>query len=128
LREEIDSLGSLVVKRESSLRKLAHDLKSPLISIGFSARRMLRRHQNEEMKGGLKTIYDSSLHLTRWVDETLSAKDLSSSARQEQMKEVDIKSLVKQAIDLLKESCLEKSIEIQLRTSPSIPVISCHEP
>jgi signal transduction histidine kinase len=44
------------------------------------------------------------------------------------MREVDIKSLVRQAIDLLKESCLEKSIEIQLRTSPSIPLISCHEP
>jgi signal transduction histidine kinase len=128
LREEIDSLGSLVEKKESNLRTLAHDLKSPLISIGFSAKRMLRRHQNEEMTGPLKTIYDSSLHLTRWVEETLSAKDLSSSGWQEQMKEVDIKSLVQQAIDLLKESFLEKSIDIHLRTSPSIPLISCHEP
>jgi signal transduction histidine kinase/predicted metal-dependent phosphoesterase TrpH len=128
LREEIDSLGSLMEKKESNLRKLAHDLKSPLISMGFSARRMLRRSQNGEMTGALKTIYDSSLHLTRWVDETLSSKDLTSSGLQEQMREVDIKSLVRQAIDLLKESCLEKSIEIQLRTSPSIPLISCHEP
>jgi hypothetical protein len=128
LKEEIDSLGSLVEKKESDLKTLAHDLKSPLISIGFSAKRMLRKHQNEEMKGALKTIYDSTLHLTRWVDETLSAKDLSSSEWREQMTEVDVKSLVRQAIDLLKESCLEKSIEIQLRAYPSIPMISCHEP
>jgi signal transduction histidine kinase/predicted metal-dependent phosphoesterase TrpH len=128
LREEIDSLGSLVEKKESNLRTLAHDLKSPLISMGFSARRMLRRSQNEEMTGALKTIYHSTLHLTRWVDETLSAKDLSPSEWQEQMTEVDIKSLVRQAIDLLKENCLEKNIEIELRIYPSIPVISCHEP
>ncbi len=128
LREEIDSLGSLVEKKESSLRTLAHDLKSPLISIGFSAKRLLRRHQNEEMTGVLKTIYDSSLHLTRWVDETLSVKDLSSPEWQEQMTKVDIRSLVRKAIDLLKESCSEKSIEIQLKAYPSIPVISCHEP
>ena len=108
LREEIDSLGSLVEKKESNLRTLAHDLKSPLISIGFSAKRMLRRHQNEEITGPLKTIYDSSLHLTRWVDETLSSQDLSSSGRKEQIREVDIKSLVQQAIDLLKESVLRK--------------------
>jgi signal transduction histidine kinase len=128
LREKIDSLGSLAEKKESNLRTLAHDLKSPLISMGFSARRMLRRSQNEEMTGALKTIYDSSLHLTRWVDETLSSKDLASSGLQEQMKEVDIKSLVRQAIDLLKESCLEKSIQIQFKIYPSIPLISCHEP
>jgi signal transduction histidine kinase len=127
LREEIDSIGSLMKKRESSLRKLAHDLKSPLISIGFSARRMLRRSQNEETERALKSIYDSSLHLTRWVDETLSANALSSSGWQEQMTEVDIKSLVQQAVDLLKEGCSQKSIEIQLRTSPSIPAINCHE-
>jgi signal transduction histidine kinase len=128
LKEEIDSLGSLVEKKESNLRTLAHDLKSPLISMGFSARRMLRRSQNEEMTGALKTIYDSTLHLTRWVDETLSAKDLSPSEWQEQMTEVDIKSLVQQAIDLLKESCSEKDIEIEFKASPPVPTLSCHEP
>ncbi|NWF91358.1 MAG: response regulator [Syntrophaceae bacterium] len=128
LREEIGSLGSLLEKKESKLKTLAHDLKSPLISIGFSAKRMLRKHQNEEMTEPLKTIYDSSLHLTRWVDEALSSQDLSSSAWKKQIKEVDIRSLVQQVIDLLKESSLEKRIEIELKTSSSIPLLSCHEP
>ncbi len=128
LREEIDSLGSLLEKKESKLRTLAHDLKAPLISIGFSAKRMLRRHQEEEMAGPLKTIYESSLHLTRWVDEALSTQDLCSSGGREQMKEVDVRSLVQQVIDLIKESSAEKKIGIHLRTSPSIPLISCYEP
>jgi two-component system phosphate regulon sensor histidine kinase PhoR len=89
---------------------------------------MLRRSQTEETAGALKSIYDSSLHLTRWVEDTLSAKDLSSSGLQEQMTDVDINSLAQKAIDLLRESGFEKSIEIQLRTSASIPVMKCHEP
>ena len=128
LTEEMESLHSSMETKESNLRRIAHDLKSPLISIGFSAKRMLRKSQNEETSGALKTIFDSSLHLTRWIDETLFFQDLTQSKWQEQMKEVDVKSLVQQTIDLLKESASEKSITIEFKTSPSIPEISCHEP
>jgi signal transduction histidine kinase/predicted metal-dependent phosphoesterase TrpH len=127
LTEEIESLQSSMETKESNLRRIAHDLKSPLISIGFSARRMLRKGQNEEASGALKTIYDSSLHLTQWIDETLFFHDLTQSKWQEQVKEVDVKSLVQQTIDLLKESASEKNIEIEFKASLSILKISCHE-
>jgi signal transduction histidine kinase/predicted metal-dependent phosphoesterase TrpH len=127
LAEKVESLHSSMETKESNLRRIAHDLKSPLISIGFSARRMLRKGQNEEASGALKTIYDSSLHLTQWIDETLFFHDLTQSKWQEQMKEVDVKSLVQQTIDLLKESASEKSIEIEFKDSLSILKISCHE-
>jgi len=128
LTEEMESLHSSMETKESNLRRIAHDLKSPLISIGFSAKRMLRKSQSEETSGVLKTIFDSSLHLTRWIDETLFFHDLTQLTCQKQVKEVDVKSLVQQTIDLLKESASEKSIEIEFKTSPSIPEISCHEP
>jgi signal transduction histidine kinase/predicted metal-dependent phosphoesterase TrpH len=127
LAEEIESLHSSMEMKETNLRRIAHDLKSPLISIGFSAKRMLRKEQNEETSGTLKTIFDSSLHLTRWIDETLFFHDLSESKWQEQMKEVDVESLVQQTIDLLKESASEKSIEIEFKASRSTLKISCHE-
>jgi len=127
LREEVESLHSSVESKESNLRRIAHDLKSPLVSIGASAKRMLRNGQNEEIPGALKTIFDSSLHLTRWIDETLFFHDLPGSKWQEQMKEVDVTSLVQQTIDLLKEGASEKNITIEFKTSASIPEISCHE-
>jgi signal transduction histidine kinase len=127
LAEKVESLHSSMETKESNLRRIAHDLKSPLISIGFSARRMLRKGQNEEASGALKTIYDSSLHLTQWIDETLFFHDLTQSKWQEQVKEVDVKSLVQQTIDLLKESASEKNIEIEFKASLSILKISCHE-
>ena len=127
LAEKVESLHSSMETKESNLRRIAHDLKSPLISIGFSARRMLRKGQNEEASGALKTIYDSSLHLTQWIDETLFFHDLTQSKWQEQMKEVDVKSLVQQTIDLLKESASEKNTEIEFKASLPILKISCHE-
>jgi signal transduction histidine kinase len=128
LTEQMESLHSSMETKESNLRRIAHDLKSPLISIGFSAKRILRKSPNEETSGALKTIFDSSLHLTQWIDETLLFHDLPKSKWQEQMKEVDVISLVQQTIDLLNESALEKSIGIEFKTSLSTLKISCHEP
>ena len=127
LAEEVESLHSSMETKESNLRRIAHDLKSPLISIGFSARRILRKGPNEEMSGPLKMIFDSSQHLTQWIDETIFPQDLSGSKRQQPLKEVDLKSILQQAIDLLNEMSSEKAIEVQFKTSPSVPTISCHE-
>jgi len=127
LTEEMESLRSSMEAKESNLRRIAHDLKSPLISIGASAKRMLRKGENEEIPGALKTIFDSSLHLTRWIDETIFVHDLSESKWQEQMKEVDVISLVQQIIDWLKESASEKNIEIEFKAPPPTLKTSCHE-
>jgi signal transduction histidine kinase len=127
LAEEVKSLHSSMETKGSNFRSLAHDLKSPLISIGFSAKRMLRKEQNEETSGALKTIFDNSLHLTRWIDEALCSCDSSDPAAEEQMKEVDVKSLVRQAVDLLKENASEKSIEIDFKAPPPTDGIFGHE-
>jgi signal transduction histidine kinase len=127
LTEEIESIHFSMETKESNLRRIAHDLKSPLISIGASARRLLRKGENEGALGALKTIYDSSLNLTQWIDDTLFLHDLSKSKSQEERKEVDVQSLVQQAIDLLKENASEKNIEIEFKASLTTRKISCHE-
>jgi hypothetical protein len=128
LAEEVDSLHSSMETKELNLRRIGHDLKSPLISIGFSARRMLRKGPNEEMSGPLKMIYDSSQHLTQWIDETILSQALPESKGQHPLKEVDMKSIVQQAVALLNEMSSEKAIQVHFKTSPSVPAISCHEP
>lgn len=67
-------------------------------------------------------IYDNSLCLTRWVDDTLSFNKM-----EDELKEVDIRPLIQQVIDLQKERSVEKKIEIDFEASPSIPLIRCHE-
>jgi signal transduction histidine kinase/predicted metal-dependent phosphoesterase TrpH len=124
LEKEMGSLRSSMEEKESSLSKVVHDLRSPLISMGASAKRMLRKGNNEEAIGILKTIYNSSLQLTQWIDGTV----LASKESKGKMREVDIGSMVKQVVELLRDVAIEKNIEIHLQSSDPIPPLLCNEP
>jgi signal transduction histidine kinase/predicted metal-dependent phosphoesterase TrpH len=123
LEKEMGSLRSSMEEKESSLSKVVHDLRSPLISMGASAKRMLRKGQNEEATGILKTIYDSSLKLTQWIDETV----FFSKGSEGKMRELDIGSTVKQVVELLRDVAREKNIEIHFRSSDPVPTLLCNE-
>jgi signal transduction histidine kinase len=121
LKEEMKSLQASTQKKETDLRKVVHDLKNPLLSMGASAKRMLRRNPNQEELKMLQTIYDGSLRLTGWIDDTLSSKEIES-----EIKEVDIRSMIQQVIALLKGMSTEKKVGIHFEVSSSIPPIHCH--
>jgi len=122
LKAEMESLHSSMQRKETDLKRVVHDLRNPLLSIGASAKRMLRRSQSEEELKILGMIYDNSVRLTGWVDDTLSSYKLEA-----EIKEVDIRQLIQQVVNLLKEASEEKKIEICFDSSPSIPHIFCHE-
>jgi signal transduction histidine kinase/predicted metal-dependent phosphoesterase TrpH len=122
LRAEMESLHSSMHRKETDLKRVVHDLRNPLLSIGVSAKRMLRRSQSEEEMKILGMIYDSSVRLTGWIDDTLSSDKLEA-----EIKEVDIQQLIQQVIHLLKETSDEKKIEICFDSSAPIPYIFCHE-
>lgn len=128
LQKEVNRLLSTLEAKEWSLKQIAHDLKSPLISIGFSAKRMLRKDQNEDTSKTLKTIFESSLHLTQWIDEAFFSYPLTESTWQDQKKEVEVKSLLQHVLDLLKEMASEKNIEIQFHAFPPSLKAPLHEP
>ncbi len=92
LRGEMELLRSATQEKEASLRKVVHDLKNPLISVGASAKRMLRKNQTDEDLRILRIIYDNSIRLTRWVDGALLPAGLSSQKIKEEMKDVLIKN------------------------------------
>ncbi|HVP78336.1 MAG TPA: response regulator [Thermodesulfobacteriota bacterium] len=122
LKEQMKCLQSSMYRKETDLKRVVHDLRNPLLSIGASAKRMLRRSQNEEELKMLGMIYDSSVRLTGWVDDTLSSSKLEAEIR-----EVDIQQLIGQVINSLKETSEEKRIEICFDSSASIPHLFCHE-
>jgi signal transduction histidine kinase len=127
LRGEMELLRSTTQEKEASLRNVVHDLKNPLISVGASAKRMLRKKQTDEDLKILRIIYDNSIRLTRWVDEALLPAGLSSQEIKEEMKDVLIQSVVERAVDFIKDAAAEKRIEVRFSASPCIPRIHCHE-
>ena len=126
VREEMECLHSSIEKREMDLKRVIHDLKNPLLSMGASAKRMLRRNQGEEEVKALRNIYDSSARLTRWIDDTFFSGHISEKI-EEGVNEVEIESIVRQAVELLKDAANEKKIEIRFETSPAVHHLYCHE-
>ncbi len=127
LTEEIQKLQSTQEAKEAQLRQVAHDLKSPLYSIGCSAKRMLRRVENEEVSKALQGILDGSLHLTRWIDEALLFQNLPASSGQDLCREVEGRSLIQRAIDLLSVMAAEKGIDILFIAHPPHLKVPLHE-
>jgi signal transduction histidine kinase/predicted metal-dependent phosphoesterase TrpH len=127
LAEKMNHRSLEIEKKEENLRKVVHDLKTPLVSMGASAKLLLRREQIAEKSKFLGSIYEASLRLTQWVDEALKSSNLSSEELKNQMKEVEIESLVNGVIDLLRNSGRKKEIEILFRSSPPISPLRCNE-
>jgi signal transduction histidine kinase/predicted metal-dependent phosphoesterase TrpH len=122
LKEEMECLQFSMQRKEMDIKRVVHDLRNPLLSIGASAKRMLRRSQNEEELKILGMIYDSSTQLSGWIDNSLSSNELAA-----EIKEVDIEQLTQQVVNLLKEKSEEKKIEISFDSKASIPHLFCHE-
>jgi two-component system, sensor histidine kinase and response regulator len=127
LKGEIALLRSNAQEKEASLRTVVHDLKNPLISVGASAKRMLRKNQTEEDLKILKMIYDSSIRLTRSIDEVLFPQGLSARNPKEGVKDVPLEPIVERAVDSIRHAAEEKRIEVLFSAGVCIPSIPCHE-
>jgi signal transduction histidine kinase len=110
-----------VRKNKEDLRKIVHDLKTPLISMGASAKLLLRREETEEKSKFLTNIYKDSLRLTHWVEDILKSYGDASSNGNNDQKEVEIEPLVRGVIDLLRDSASKKGVEIVFWSLPPVP-------
>jgi two-component system sensor histidine kinase/response regulator len=127
LYEEVDQLRCKMQEQEVGLRKVIHDLKTPLLSMGASAKLLLRKSNSEESLDFLRSIYENSLNLTRWLEELLLFSDSPFKGMISEMKEVEIQTLVKRTVDLLKASGRDKEIEIEFRADSNLPPVFCNE-
>jgi signal transduction histidine kinase len=127
LYEEVDQIRRKMQEQEVGLRKVIHDLKTPLIAMGTSAKLMIRRNREEENLYFLRSIYENSLCLTRWLEEILAFSDSPFKGMISEMQEVEIPSLVKRTVDLLRDAGREKKIEIGFRPPSSLPAVLCNE-
>jgi signal transduction histidine kinase len=127
LYEEMDQLRCQMQEQEVGLRQVIHDLKTPLISMGASAKLMMRRNHEEENLDFLKSIYENSLRLTRWLEEILAFSDSPFKGMMSEMEEVEIQVLVKRTVDLLRHAGKEKKIEIEFRSASNLPSVLCNE-
>jgi two-component system sensor histidine kinase/response regulator len=126
LYEEMDHLRGKMEEQEVGLRKVVHDLKTPLISMGASAKLLMRKSDQEESLDFLRSIYENSLRLTRWLEEILLFSDSPFKGMVKEMEEVEVQTLVKRTVDLLRASGREKEIEIDFQSPSHLPSVLCN--
>lgn len=127
LYEEADQLRCQMQEQEVGLRKVIHDLKTPLLSMGASAKLLMRRSDPGERLVFLRSIYENSLNLTRWLEELLLFSDSPFKGMISEMKEVEIQTLVKRTVDLLQATGRDKNIEIEFLSHPNLSLVLCNE-
>jgi signal transduction histidine kinase len=123
LNEEVERIRVQMRSMEDNLRKVVHDLKTPLISMGASARLLLRGKAEKEESKFLGAIYDHSLRLTQWVDDILKPQSEAPRVGENEREEVDIAFLVKEAVELMKDSASKKGMEILYGSLPPVPSV-----
>jgi two-component system, sensor histidine kinase and response regulator len=128
LYDEMEGLRLNVKSKEETLHKIVHDLKTPLISMGASAKLLLSHQQHEQKLKFLENIYDNTVRLTRWIDDTLKFQRSPLNSQKEEMKRVDIQSLVEHRVECLKGHAMEKKVEFLYQAGPSVPAIQGYEP
>ncbi len=120
LAEEVERIRLEMKSKEDNLRKVAHDLKTPLISMGASAKLLLRKDPDGERSSSLTTIYENSLRLAQWVEDISRLEKPAHMASDPDHKEINIQKLTRRVVELHTELAKEKNIEITFRSSPDL--------
>jgi len=122
LQVQIFDLSQRMQKREVTLKRAIHELKTPLISIGASAKLRMRQSPDPKEKGVWQGIYEKTIRLNQWCEDTLSPPAVSAFQEKEEKKWVNISALTSQLVELLRPSAREKNIEINFYYDFPLPL------
>jgi len=121
LKSDLAHLQRQTREQEERVCKIVHDLKTPLVSMGASAKLLMKPREKDEALEMLRGIYENSHRLNRRLEEILLFSSSSFSERKILMKEINLPLLT----DRLRESFLalarEKMIEMKFYPLPSFP-------
>jgi two-component system sensor histidine kinase/response regulator len=127
LQSELALLQSQTREQEEKVCKIVHDLKTPLVSMGASAKLLMKPREKDEAMEMLRSIYENSLRLSRRLEEILLFSASSFSEKKIQMKEVNLNLLAERLRVTFQGIAREKMIEIKFHPFPAFPPISGDE-
>ncbi len=115
LRKSESTLRHSNTTKDKFISIIAHDLKNPMHSIGFSADLMLNYYESlndEKKKIHLKGIYKTSNHAYDLLENLLHWARAQSKSMTYEPKEVNVSSIIKDVVDLSFSSADNKNVNI----------------
>ena len=121
LKSELAILQGQTREQEERVCKIIHDLKTPLVSMGASAKLLMRPRETEEAMEMLRGIYGNSQRLSRRLEEILLFSAASFSEKKILMKEINLPLLAERLRESFQALAREKMIEMQFHPFPAFP-------
>jgi signal transduction histidine kinase len=120
LKSELAILQGQTREQEERVCKIIHDLKTPLVSMGASAKLLMRPREADEALEMLRGIYENSQRLSRRLEEILPFS-ASFSGKKILMKEINLPLLAERLKVSFQALAREKMIEMQFLPFPAFP-------
>ena len=121
LRFELELLQQRIREQEERVCKILHDLKSPLVSMGASAKLLMKPKEKEEALEMLRGIYETSHRLTRRVEEILLFSASAFSEKKILMKQINFPLLAARLKESFQGLAQEKRIDMIFHPFSSFP-------
>lgn len=107
--------------RSEFLSVMSHELRTPLNPIFGLAELMLSMPQNAENKEYLEIIMSSAHHLHELISDILDFTQLDTRNDSAQQFEVDLRSVIKEAFDLVTDDAKAKALSLSQTISDEVP-------
>jgi PAS domain S-box-containing protein len=115
--------------REDLLAIVSHDLRNPLGVVLMSSAILLRSalpdKAGEQVKKQAEKIQRSAERMTSLIANLLDATRIQSGRFPVDFKALDIRQLVSESLDMLKELAAPKSIHLTREIAPNVPLVHC---
>ena len=123
LNSELALLQRQTREHEERVCKIVHDLKTPLVSMGASAKLLMRPREKDEAMEILRAIYETSHRLSRRLEELLFFPAPSFSEKKILMKEISLPLLAERLRESFQALAREKMIAMEFHPFPASPLL-----
>jgi two-component system sensor histidine kinase/response regulator len=118
LKSELTILQRQTREQEERVCKMVHDLKTPLVSMGASARLLMKPREKDEALEMIQGIYENCQRLSRRLEEILLFSASSFSGNTVLMKEINLNLLANRLRESFQALAREKRIEMIFHPLP----------
>lgn len=121
--QDIRPLKKLERERNNIISMIAHDMKSPIISIHGFAHRLLTQAEGDKQKQYLDIIEKESTRLEDLINEFLELSRLQAGKIPLNLSSTSLDKEVYELYDLYQHRVAEKGLHLELKTEEPLPII-----